>query len=90
MRKRTAGSFPFVFFCAVAFCPPLWYGEAEENTEKGRDILGKQRLFKMGMLEKNFLVKALCDAQNHPDRKPPARCRALSIKPSMRQRESCT
>ena len=23
----------------------------------------KQRLFKMGMLEKNFLVKALCDAQ---------------------------
>ena len=41
MRKRTAGSFPFVFFCAVAFCPPLWYGEAEENTEKGRDILGK-------------------------------------------------
>ncbi len=41
MRKRTAGSFPFVFFCAVAFCPPLWYGEAEENTEKGRGILGK-------------------------------------------------
>ena len=28
--------------------------------------------------------------KNHPDRKPPARCRALSIKPSMRQRESCT
>ena len=25
--------------------------------------LEKQRLFKMGMLEKNFLVKALCDAQ---------------------------
>ena len=23
----------------------------------------KQRLFKMGMLEQNFLVKALCDAQ---------------------------
>ena len=23
----------------------------------------KQRLFKMGMLERNFLVKALCDAQ---------------------------
>ena len=44
MRKRTAGSFPFVFFCAVAFCPP-------------------RCLFKMGMLEKNFLVKALCDAQ---------------------------
>ncbi len=41
MRKRTSGSFPFVFFCAVAFCPPLWYGEAEENTEKGRDTLGK-------------------------------------------------
>jgi len=41
MRKQTAGSFPFVFFCVVAFCPPLWYGEAKENIEKGRDILGK-------------------------------------------------
>lgn len=41
MRKRTAGSFPFVFFCAVAFYPPLWYGKAKENTEKDRDILGK-------------------------------------------------
>ena len=26
-------------------------------------VLEKQRLFKMGMLERNFLVKALCDAQ---------------------------
>ena len=41
MRKRIAGSFPFVFFCAVAFCPPLWYGEAKENTEKGRAGHGK-------------------------------------------------
>lgn len=41
MRKQTAGSFPFVFFCAVAFCTPLWYGEAKENIEKGRDTLGK-------------------------------------------------
>lgn len=63
MRKRTAGSFPFVFFCAVAFCPPLWYGEAEEIQRKAGISLEKQRLFKMGMLEKNFLVKALCDAQ---------------------------
>ena len=41
MRKQTAGSFPFVFFWAVAFCTPLWYGEAKENIEKGRDTLGK-------------------------------------------------
>ena len=41
MREQTAGSFPFVFFCAVAFCTPLWYGEAKENIEKGRDTLGK-------------------------------------------------
>ena len=26
-------------------------------------VVEKQRLFKMGMLEQNFLVKALCDAQ---------------------------
>lgn len=54
MRKRTAGSFPFVFFCAVAFCPPLWYGEAEENTEKGRDILGKTTSLYDGNAGKEF------------------------------------
>ena len=64
MRKRTAGSFPFVFFCAVAFCPPLWYGEAEENTEKGRDMPWKNNVsLRWECWKQNFLVKALCDAQ---------------------------
>ena len=54
MRKRTAGSFPFVFFCMV---------KLKKIQRKAGISLEKQRLFKMGMLEKNFLVKALCDAQ---------------------------
>ena len=40
MKSNRRKFFPFVFFCAVAFCTPLWYGE-KENIEKGRDTLGK-------------------------------------------------
>ena len=33
MRTQAAGSFPFVFLCAVDFPQPLWYGV----VRKGRD-----------------------------------------------------
>jgi len=45
MKKRTAESFPFVFFCTVAFRPPLWYSVDKENTEKGRAGHGKAKAF---------------------------------------------
>ena len=35
----------------------------KKNWRKEGLVMEKQRLFKMGMLERNFLVKALCDAQ---------------------------
>ena len=35
----------------------------KKNWRKEGLVMEKQRLFKMGMLEQNFLVKALCDAQ---------------------------
>lgn len=51
--------------------------------------LEKQRLFKMGMLEKNFLVKALCDAQKSSGPETSGKVQGLIDKPSMHQRESC-
>ena len=44
----------------------------------------------MGMLEKNFLVKALCDAQKSSGSETSGEVQSLINKPSMRQRESCT
>ena len=35
----------------------------KKNRRKAGLVMEKQRLFKMGMLDRNFLVKALCDTQ---------------------------
>lgn len=43
----------------------------------------------MGMLEKNFLVKALCDAQKSSGPETSGKVQGLIDKPSMHQRESC-
>ena len=52
--------------------------------------LEKQRLFKMGMLEKNFLVKALCDAQKSSGPETSGEVQGLINKTVNAQRESCT
>ena len=90
-EKANRRKFSVCFLCAVAFVRRCGMVKLKKIQRKRGYPWKSNVSFKMGMLGKEFSGQgALRRTKIIRIRKPPARCRALSIKPSMRQRESCT